>query len=285
MTPRWLSWLLLVAPACTGAPAPKPSDTDAGTDTDTDTVTTVEVGPYDALPVRILPLGDSITEYCYRYNLWTKLVDADYAFDLVGSMTDAPLLDGQAHTWPSYAGLDLDTDHAATRAGRAANPDHPRSWDADKGTLYDWLEGYTPDVVLVVWSAPGAGSGIWNNLFVVDHDWLATVAGDVPMSNNLWWQPVTGQDAWFDDYENHWYNGVEAWEAAGRETDSLYADPLLVGGSDKDAVQLGAGSPAIDAGTVITDDGGCDGFGNPLAGAPDIGAHAYGAVADPGCGG
>jgi hypothetical protein len=142
-------------------------------------------------------------------------------------------------------------------------------------------DGYPP---LVVWPTPGAGSGIWNNLFVVEHDWMATVAGEVTMANNLWWQPTGGQDAWFDDNAAHWYNGLDAWEAAGRETMSLYADPALAGGAGKDAVQLGSASPAIDSGATITDDGGCDGFGNALASPPDIGAHAYGASPDAGCG-
>jgi hypothetical protein len=141
-------------------------------------------------------------------------------------------------------------------------------------------EGYP---ALVMTDRVGAGSGIWNNLFVVGTDWMATVAGAPPMANNLWWQAPSYPNAWYNDDRGQWYDGLAAWQAAGRETGSVFADPALVGGALRDAAQIGPGSPAIDAGLVIKGAGLCDGLGNLLVGAPDIGAHAYGAVADARC--
>ena len=117
-------------------------DGDTDGDTDTDAVTTVDVGGYRPDPIRIVPLGDSITAYCYRYNLWTKLVDAGYSFDLVGSTASYPLLEGAVYTWPSYAGREMDTDHEG----------HPGLTSGDilaTPGLSDWLTAYTPDVALI----------------------------------------------------------------------------------------------------------------------------------------
>ena len=126
------------------------SDTDSDADSDSDSDTdTIDVGTYSPAPVAILPLGDSITEYNYRYNLWTKLVDSGYSFDLVGSMTDEPLLDGAVHTWPEYGGLTLDSDHEGHSGWTSAHILNPPAWDSGRGSLSDWLADYTPDVVLI----------------------------------------------------------------------------------------------------------------------------------------
>jgi lysophospholipase L1-like esterase len=92
--------------------------------------------------VRILPLGDSITQgssrrRSYRYPLWTKLIDAGIGFDLVGSQNSNPL--GNP-SWPDYKGLSFDQDHE----GHAG-------WRADQilNDLPDWLQGYTLDIVLL----------------------------------------------------------------------------------------------------------------------------------------
>ena len=61
----------------------------------------------------ILPLGDSRVEGAhptyesYRYELWRNLVDRNWSFDFVGSRTE----EGE---YPSYNGLDFDTDHEGT---------------------------------------------------------------------------------------------------------------------------------------------------------------------------
>ncbi len=135
---------------------------------------------------------------------------------------------------------------------------------------------------LVVLATPGAGSGIWNNIFVTERDWLATIAGEVELGNNLWW--TTADQAWFDDGGAGWYDGVAAWERAGGGAGNLSADPVLVGGFGKAGLQLGAGSPAIDAGKSLDDPGLCDGFGSALSGDPDVGAHQFGGQAAEACG-
>lgn len=134
---------------------------------------------------------------------------------------------------------------------------------------------------LVVLAAPGAGSGIYNNLFVTRTDWLATVVDGVDVSDNLWFTEADA--AWFDDDGAGWFDGVAAWEAATGRSGNQFVDPQLVGGFGKAGAQLGAGSPAIDAGRELADPGACDGFGHALVGAPDLGAHAYGAPDDPAC--
>ena len=143
------------------------------------------------------------------------------------------------------------------------------------------VHGYPP---LIGWSEVGEGSGIWNNVFVVDGDWMATVAGDVALGDNLWWQSSTQGHAWYDDHAGGWSDGLSAWSAASGELGSLWQDPALTGGSGRAALRLKAGSPAIDAGRVVPGAGACDAFGGGVTGPPDIGAHEFGAVAAPECG-
>lgn len=138
---------------------------------------------------------------------------------------------------------------------------------------------------VVAWSAPGEGSRIADNLFVVSGGWMATVAPGVLLDHNLWYAPDAPEHAWFDDGADAWADGLDAWEADGRETDSLWADPAFAGGTGKDEAKLGSGSPAVDAGVTLPDDGGCDGFGGVLDGARDIGAHELGASASAVCAG
>ena len=62
---------------------------DGGTGGENAGTTTWEWNP--DIPVRILPLGDSITQSdktysSYRYYLWIKLIDAGIKFDYVGSL-------------------------------------------------------------------------------------------------------------------------------------------------------------------------------------------------------
>lgn len=66
--------------------------------------------------VRILPLGDSITqggkkdrqEYTYRYPLFGLLKDAKVNFDFIGSMKTGLHSDAK---WPAYKGENFDLDH------------------------------------------------------------------------------------------------------------------------------------------------------------------------------
>lgn len=72
--------------------------------------------PVIGQPIRILPLGDSITqggrtdrpEYTYRYPLYYMLKDAGYSVDFVGSMNSGLQPDA---VWPSRNGVAFDYDH------------------------------------------------------------------------------------------------------------------------------------------------------------------------------
>jgi lysophospholipase L1-like esterase len=104
----------------------------------------------DTQPIRILPLGDSITEQGnpgYRYELWKRLIDANVSFDFVGSM-QGDGSDPPAHR-PAYKGKTFDCDHEGHSGWTASDIVNGCSWEADKGKLPDWLQSYTPDVVLL----------------------------------------------------------------------------------------------------------------------------------------
>lgn len=104
-------------------------------------------GPPPPTIVRVLPLGDSITHgnsksKTYRYALWTKFVDSGLQFDgihfnYVGSQNSN-------HTgdpfWPDYKGQPFDRDHEGHSGWRA---------EQILVGLPAWLEGYTPDIVLL----------------------------------------------------------------------------------------------------------------------------------------
>jgi hypothetical protein len=87
----------------------------------------------------ILPLGDSITQsnnshLSYRYPLWEDLNEADYEFDFVGSMNE------NYGGVPSYPNPSFDRDHEGHWGWRV---------DEINAQISGWLNGYTPDVVLM----------------------------------------------------------------------------------------------------------------------------------------
>ena len=110
-------------------------------------------------PVRILPLGDSITQGegrdrsvypndtprdSYRRPLWQKLAAEGCAVDFVGSSTTN--FKGPAPN------PDFDLDHEGHWGWRTdeildGNPDAEAG--SGSGRLSEWLDGYTPDVVLL----------------------------------------------------------------------------------------------------------------------------------------
>ncbi len=103
--------------------------------------TTVITAPVQA-PVKILPLGDSITQadrvhQSYRYPLWKKLVDSGIQFDLVGSLTEN--FHGTPD-FPVYKGISFDRDHEG-HWGRPA--------DYILNILPGKLSDYDVDVVLI----------------------------------------------------------------------------------------------------------------------------------------
>jgi hypothetical protein len=104
-----------------------------------------------AQPIRIQPLGNSITQasyprYSYRYNLWTKLLDDGFDFDFVGSMQNNK--NGNPE-WPQHLGLSFDQDHEGHSGWTAYQLWSGNNNEPTAGTLSDWLQTYTPDVSLV----------------------------------------------------------------------------------------------------------------------------------------
>jgi lysophospholipase L1-like esterase len=98
-------------------------------------------------PIRILPLGDSITqggrndrpEYTYRYPLYYMLKDAGYDVGFVGSLTTG--LEETA-TWPDRNGVAFDPRHEGHYGWTTAEArDH----------LAQWMTTYAapPDIVLI----------------------------------------------------------------------------------------------------------------------------------------
>jgi lysophospholipase L1-like esterase len=103
-----------------------------------------------AAPVRIAPIGDSITEgnnsrQSYRYPLWKKLVAAGVDFDFVGSRNTN---DGWTPAMPDYLGRQFDRDHE----GHTFN----QSIEIRNGLQNYWMANYVPDIALV-----HAGTNDW----------------------------------------------------------------------------------------------------------------------------
>jgi lysophospholipase L1-like esterase len=102
---------------------------------------------HSAAAIRILPLGDSITqggrrdrpEYTYRYPLYFLLSKAGYRVDFIGSMKTG--LDADA-VWPDRGGIAFDPDHEGHYGWTTAQV-------AEK--LPGWIAKYPapPDVALV----------------------------------------------------------------------------------------------------------------------------------------
>ncbi|MFU8844227.1 MAG: GDSL-type esterase/lipase family protein [Bacteroidales bacterium] len=101
--------------------------------------------------IKIQPLGNSITQasyprYSYRYNLWTKLIDAGFDFDFVGSLQDNK--NGNPD-WPVYMGQSFDQDHEGHSGWTTFDIWWGKSNEPDAGRLSNWLQLYTPDVSLI----------------------------------------------------------------------------------------------------------------------------------------
>ncbi len=97
-----------------------------------------------AVPVRIMPTGDSITEGAagdatYRYFLWHLLVNAGYNVDLVGSMT------GVSSGAPKYPGFDQHHEgHSGWAADRINN--QAKNWAVASGAEIVLLHAGTNDL-------------------------------------------------------------------------------------------------------------------------------------------
>lgn len=106
---------------------------------------------------RILPLGDSITQadahrVSYRYPLWRMLVNAELAFDFVGSMRqhygEQP---ESGPPQPDYRGLSFDRDHEGHFGWTAREIVEGRSRGngTGSGKLAQWVAHYDADIALV----------------------------------------------------------------------------------------------------------------------------------------
>jgi acyl-CoA thioesterase I len=105
-----------------------------------------EMGPR---PVRILPLGDSITDGdgqhdSYRRPLWHLLRDAGIQVDFIGSKK----LNGYHDEDPPHP--DFDQDHEGHTGWTARDIiTGPAGWDKQRGNLREWLGMQGPDIVLL----------------------------------------------------------------------------------------------------------------------------------------
>jgi lysophospholipase L1-like esterase len=93
-------------------------------------------------PVRIMPLGDSITQalsdqLSYRYNLWIRLIDTGASFGFVGSQDSNY---GGNPVWPEHLGQSFDRHHEGHAGVRS---------DEIAAALPGWMSGYVPNVVLM----------------------------------------------------------------------------------------------------------------------------------------
>lgn len=106
--------------------------------------------------LRILPLGDSITQgvypqQSYRYRLWKKLIDEEVSFEFVGSRTRN--YDGTP-SFPPYQGRTFDRHHEGHSGWRTQDiydgcTEDDSCRTKNEGYLAQWLTDYTPDLVLI----------------------------------------------------------------------------------------------------------------------------------------
>ncbi len=117
------------------------------------TTADVTVSVVTPATVRVLPLGDSITngwgaQQSYRYALWKKVLDAGGSTDFIGTLNS---VDGGNPVWPDHLGRNFDRDHeghSGWTAGQIA------------GSLPSWLAAYFPDLGLIqLGTNDGIGSG------------------------------------------------------------------------------------------------------------------------------
>jgi lysophospholipase L1-like esterase len=105
------------------------------------------ISPVFAEPVRIVPIGDSITqggrkdreEYTYRYPLFCKLKDAGFDFDFIGSLKTGLYADAK---WPDYKEQPFDADHEGHYGWKTA---------AVREKLQGWADNYPApaDIALI----------------------------------------------------------------------------------------------------------------------------------------
>lgn len=106
-----------------------------------------QVGAPTDQSLRVMPLGDSITDDYTRYDTWKKLVEAGYTVDVVGTQTSVP--SSKEGDTPDVNGLPFDQDHEGHAAWAASDmlaghDDHP-----EEGNIESWVDQVDADVVLL----------------------------------------------------------------------------------------------------------------------------------------
>ena len=102
---------------------------------------------YDKETINIVCLGNSITNGTDKYNsyrrdLWKLLHHGNYNFDLVGSWN-------KHHMGGNVLDPDFDMDHEGHPGWTIAYMFQTPSWDSARGNIYEWLNEYIPDIVLI----------------------------------------------------------------------------------------------------------------------------------------
>jgi hypothetical protein len=144
-------------------------------------------------------------------------------------------------------------------------------------------------------SDPAASSAVYNNTVYnnktnsgVAYGYGTSLSASYTLRNNILFA-ASGNGVLTTSstivYQNNLYAGSAIQVPAG-DTAAVKADPKLAapgtgtsGGAagpafgSLDGYKLGAGSPAINAGVVISGNGGIDFWGDAIVGAPDIGAY------------
>jgi acyl-CoA thioesterase-1 len=102
---------------------------------------------YNRATKNILALGNSITNGTNKYNsyrrvLWQLLHKGNYNFDFIGSWN-------KHHGGGNVPNPDFDMDHDGHSGWKASDILHPPDWDKERGSLYEWIRSYSPDIVLI----------------------------------------------------------------------------------------------------------------------------------------
>ncbi len=106
-----------------------------------------QVGAPADRPIRVMPLGDSITDDYTRYQTFEKLIQAGYAVDFVGTQTSVPL--SRAGNTPDVNGVPFDQDHEGHSGWAASDMLAGREFFPEEGNIEDWVEQVDADVVLL----------------------------------------------------------------------------------------------------------------------------------------
>ena len=106
-----------------------------------------QLGPPTDQPVRVMPLGDSITDDYTRYDTWQQLVEAGYVVDFVGTQTSVPL--SREGNTPDVNGVPFDQDHAGHSAWAASDMLAGHDDVPGEGFIETWVEQVDADVVLL----------------------------------------------------------------------------------------------------------------------------------------